>query len=170
MRFDLRAETLAFLDRAPVVYMTNGTATAARARVFQAFATPTSWPRWFPNVQQASYTSAGPTGPGVGTIREAQVGGTHWVEEMIAWDDARRLAWTVTRTSVPFAHAQVECFEFADAPGATAVRWTLGLEPRCLAKLGAPFAARLIDRLFQRALQNLDAHLRSADTPSGSTR
>src|SRR5262249_37145913 len=49
---------------------------------------------------------------GVWTIREANVGGTRWGEELIAWEDPARWAWTVLRTSVPFAQAQVESFEF----------------------------------------------------------
>jgi len=68
----------------------------------------------------------------------------------------------VLRASVPFAKAQVECFEFADAGAGTRIRWTLALDPRLVARLGAPFATRAIRRLLARATTNLDARLARA--------
>jgi carbon monoxide dehydrogenase subunit G len=157
MWFDMRRETLAFARQAPVVHVSEAQVAAPRAQVFASFAEPACWKHWFPNVRDASYTSPPPYG--VGTIRESHVGNTYWVEEMIAWDEGTRWAWTVTRASVPFAHAQVESFEFTDAEGATRVRWTLALEPRLLARLGAPFAPRVVSRLFGRAMRNLSAYV-----------
>jgi len=74
----------------------------------------------------------------------------------------QRWAWTVLRSSVPFAKAQVECFEFADAGAGTRIRWTLALDPRLIARLGGPFATRAIRRLLTRATTNLDARLAGA--------
>jgi len=170
MWFEMRKETLGFADHAPVVHVTEAEIAVPRPLVFAAFAEPRSWNVWFPNVREASYASAPPYG--VGTIRHAHVGSTYWVEEMIAWDDGTRWAWTVTRASVPFAKAQVESFEFADAGDGTRVRWTLALEPRLLARLGAPLAGRVISRLFARATQNLSGHLQSrhaAAAPSNNS-
>jgi Polyketide cyclase / dehydrase and lipid transport len=133
---------------------------APRSLVFGAFVDPEGWTGWFPNVRRAAYTSPPPFG--VGTIRAAHVGGTRWVEEMIAWDDGRRWAWTVLRASVPLATAQVECFEFADAGSGTRIRWTLALDPRLIARLGAPFATGAIRRLLARAAANLEARLDGA--------
>jgi uncharacterized protein YndB with AHSA1/START domain len=158
MWFTLRSEDLGFIDRAAAVHTAEATLAASRARVFAAFAEPATWPAWFPNVQAAAYTTPPPHG--VGTIREARVGGTRWVEEMIAWDDGRRSAWTVTGASVPLATAQVESFEVTDLAGGTRIRWTLALEPRLLARLGAPFMASTISRLLQRAMDELGVYLR----------
>ena len=160
MWFALRKETIAFIDRAGSVHAAEATLAASRARVFAAFVDPPGWPTWFPNVQSAAYHTPPPHG--VGTIREARVAGTRWVEEMIAWDDGARWAWTVLRATVPFARAQVECFEFADAPGGgTRVRWTLALDPRLVARLGSPLATGALRRLLARATANLDARLRA---------
>jgi hypothetical protein len=160
MWFTMRKEDVGFVERAGSVHVADAMMAAPRARVFGAFVDPDGWPAWFPSVQRATYTSPPPFG--VGTIREAQVGGTRWVEEMVAWDDGRRWAWTVLRASVPFAAAQVECFEFADAGPGTHVRWTLALEPRLVARLGAWFATGAIRRLLARATANLDARLDGA--------
>ena len=160
MWFDMRKGDLGFVERAPVVHVAEADVPAPRPVVFAAFAEPRSWTHWFPNVRTASYTSPPPHG--VGTIREAHVGGTHWVEEMIAWDEGTRLAWTVTRASVPFATTQVEVFEFCTTGSGTRVRWTLALEPRLLARLGAPLAPRIIARMLQRATQNLGTYVQRA--------
>jgi len=155
--FELRKESLGFLGRAPVVHVAEAVIAAPRNLVFGAIAEPRGWKDWFPGVREASYTTPPPHG--VGTIREANVSGTRWVEELIDWEDPTRWAWTVLRTSVPFAQAQVESFEFMEAAGRTRVRWTLALEPRLLARLGAPLAGRTVSRLLRQAMANLATYL-----------
>lgn len=163
----MRREDLAFLERAPVVHAFEADVAAPRAKVFAALADPTTWPRWFPGVRSARYASPPPHG--VGTIREADVSGTLWTEEMIAWDADRRWTYTVTAASSPVADAQVESFELEDAPGGTRVRWTLALEPRMLMRLSGPVAPLVMGRLFRRAMANLAADLGAPreDRPSG---
>ena len=160
MWFELRKEDLGFRQRAPIVHVADAELAVPRARVFAAFADPTTWPLWFPSVREVSYS--GPTPPGVGTIRQALVGGTRWVEEMIAWDVDRCWAYSIVRSSVPMAWAKVEAFELEEARQGTRVRWTLALEPRLLARLGSPFFPAVVDRLFARAMRNLESLLRSA--------
>jgi uncharacterized protein YndB with AHSA1/START domain len=157
MWFEMRKEDLGFLERAPAVHVAEATMEAPRSRVFGALTAPGSWKQWFPGVRDATYATPPPHG--LGTIREARVRGTTWIEEVIAWDDGARFAWTVTRASVPLAHAQVEAFELMDAGRQTRVRWTLALEPRLLARLGAPLTTPTIRRLFHRAMANLDGLL-----------
>src|SRR5262249_12548465 len=124
---------------------------------FGAIAEPRGWEDWFPGVRAASYTTPPPFG--VGTIRESDVRGTRWEEELIAWEEPTRWAWTVLRASVPFAQAQVELFEFLEAAHGTSVRWTLALEPRLLARLSAPLTGRMTSRLLRQAMANLATRL-----------
>jgi uncharacterized protein YndB with AHSA1/START domain len=161
MWFEMRREDMGFVGRAPVVRTAEARLTAPRATVFRAFVDPASWPRWFPGVRAATYQTGLPYG--VGTIRMAHVGVTHWVEEMVAWDDDRRWAWTVLRATVPLAMAQIESFEFTDDGTGTHVRWTLALEPRTLTRLGLPFMGRTMTSLLARAARNLDAHIRTVE-------
>jgi uncharacterized protein YndB with AHSA1/START domain len=163
--FELRREDLSFLARAPRAHRFEARLAAPRSAVFAALADPTGWSEWFPGVRRAWYSSAPPHG--VGTIREALVSGTHWVEELIAWDPDRRWAYAVTRSSVPLASAQVECFELEDAPGGTCVRWTLGFEPRLLLRVAGPLAARQMERVFVRAMRALERRL-AGSQESGS--
>lgn len=161
----MRREDMSFVERAPVRHVFTKVVAAPRAAVFAAIADPPGWPAWFPGVRSARYSSPPPHG--VGSIREADVSGTRWVEEMIAWDEGRRWAYTVIEASTPLASAQVEVFECADAvldggAGAlgTRVTWTLAIEPRLLQKLTGPIAPLVMGRVFERAMANLESRLR----------
>ena len=46
-----------------------------------------------------------------------------------------------------------------ETAGRTHVRWTLALEPRLLARLGAPLAGRMVSRLLRQAMENLATYL-----------
>jgi hypothetical protein len=157
MEFTLRLETLSFLERAPQIHRFEGSVAAPRPAVFAAIADPGGWPEWFPGVRRACYASAPPHG--VGSLREAQVSGTRWVEEMIAWEADRRWAYSVTTSSVPLASAQVECFELEDALACTRVRWTLAFEPRLLLRLAGPLGPAAMGRVFLGAMRGLERHL-----------
>jgi hypothetical protein len=50
-------------------------------------------------------------------------------------------------------------FEFMEVAGGTRVRWTLAIEPRLLARLGAPLAGRMTPRLLRQAMENLTTRL-----------
>jgi len=157
----MRKEDVTFLERAPVRHVFERAVAAPRATVFEAIADPTGWKHWFPGVRDARYRGAPPYG--VGTIRESDVSGTRWVEEMITWEPGRRWAYTVLDASAPVASAQVESFELDDVPGGTRVRWTLAIEPRFIQRLAGPIAPLIMARLFERAMANLEARL--TDTP-----
>jgi len=125
MWFDLRVESLAFIDAAPVRHVNEASLAASPSKVFAAIADPTGWREWFPGVREASYATAAPFG--VSTIRRAHVGSTLWVEQMIAWETERLWAYSVTRATVPFAWAQVESFALEAVGSGTRVRWIIAL-------------------------------------------
>ena len=166
----MRREDLTFVERAPVRHVFTKVIAAPRAEVFAAIADPPGWVAWFPGVRGARYASPPPHG--VGSIREADVSGTRWVEEMIAWEDGRRWAYTVTDASTSLASAQVEVFDCDDAAldggaSGTRVTWTLAIEPRLLQKLSAPIAPLIMRRVFERAMTNLEAKLRGGAGTAG---
>jgi deazaflavin-dependent oxidoreductase (nitroreductase family) len=157
----MRREDMTFLERAPVRHVFRAVVAAPRASVFAAIADPTCWHAWFPGVRSARYASPEPYG--VGTIREADVSGSRWVEEMIAWEPERRWAYTVIESSAPLAAAQVEAFDVEDASdapgGGTRVTWTLAIEPRLLQRLAAPIAPLVMRRVFEGAMRGLERYL-----------
>ncbi|MBI3784466.1 MAG: SRPBCC family protein [Deltaproteobacteria bacterium] len=166
MWFELRKEDLSFRQRAPVVYINQAEIAAPRCAVGAAFCDAASWKKWFPNLRGALYEGLPPYG--VGSIREAHVGSTRWREEMLLVDQNQGIAWTVTRSTVPFAHALVESFELSDSPNGTRVRWTFAMQPRLIARLGSPFAARVMGGVLQRAAKNLETYLQHPTRNPGS--
>ncbi|MBM4244608.1 MAG: SRPBCC family protein [Deltaproteobacteria bacterium] len=162
----MRREDLGFVARAPVRHVFAAVVRAPRAAVFAALADPPGWPAWFPGVRSARYASPPPHG--VGSIREADVSGTRWVEEMLALDDGQRWAYTVIESSTPLASAQVEVFDVEDAPlgpkesPATRVTSTLAIEPRLLQRLSGPIAPLVMGRVLRHAMANLERQLRAA--------
>jgi uncharacterized protein YndB with AHSA1/START domain len=159
MWFELRKESVDFADRSPLLWQAEATVAAPRSEVFAVLVDPQSWHLWFPGLENAFYSSPPPHG--VGSIREARVRGSRWIEEIIEWRQDTRYAWTVTAASVPLSTAQIESFALADEGTGTRVRFTIALEPRLLGRLGAPFASRTVERLWQRAAANLTDYLRS---------
>jgi len=158
MWFELRRESADFAERSPLLWQAEAPVAAPRATVFAALVDPQSWRQWFPGLENAFYSSPPPYG--VGSIREARVRGSRWIEEIIEWRPDARYAWTITGASLPLSAAQVESFTLADEGTGTRVRFAIALEPRLLGRLGAPFAPRTVARLWQRAAANLTDYLR----------
>ena len=159
MWFVMREVGLELLDAPAQRYVTSRDVAASRMDVWRTFADPTTWSVWWPGVSEASYRpQAIPCG--VGTIRRATVHGQRYEETMLAWDEGVRFAYRIDRATLPLAHAQVECTEFEDSPGGgTRVRWTLAIEPRLMMRVAAPLFPSIIDRLFVRAMEGLDAYV-----------
>ncbi len=153
----MRKVGLDFVERAGSVYVMECDVAAPRQEVWEAFADPSTWSAWFPGVESASYRGDPPYG--VGTIREAKVARQHYVEEMVAWEEGVRWAYTIARATVPIAKAQLECTEFEDRGSGTRVRWILACDRRLLLWLAAPFFRRHLLLLFRRAMANLGAYL-----------
>ena len=155
MWFDLEPVPLEFLERAPRRFTAEARVRAPRQAVWDAFIDAPGWPRWFPGVSEASYPGGAPP-YGVGTRREATVRGQRWQETILAFEPGVRWAYRVDRATVPLAHAQIECTEFADDGPGTRLRWTLAARPRVLLRLSGPLMERSLARLLARASENLE--------------
>jgi len=155
MWFDFRPVELDFLEQAPRRHVAEAHVALPRAAVWDAFTDAFSWHEWWPGVRRAGYRGEPPFG--VGTIREADVGGFRMEETMLAWDEGRLWAYRIDRSTAPMAKAQLEATELADDGDGTLVRWTLALEPRLLTKLGGPWFDGAVRHMLARALRNLEA-------------
>jgi uncharacterized protein YndB with AHSA1/START domain len=163
MWFKMRAVDLDFLGKAPRIWTVERTAAAPRAAVWDAFSDPTTWRHWWPGVESASYGDS-PKPYGVGTFREATVGGQRYEETIVAWEAGRRFAYYIDRATVPIANAQLECTDLFDDAAATRVRWTIACDPRLLLRAASPFFRGIMDRMLGRALANLEVFVRRETT------
>jgi polyketide cyclase/dehydrase/lipid transport protein len=158
MWFKLRKVDLGFIASAGKTSVVECDLQAARRDVWDAFVDPATWPHWWPGVKSASY--GGGTRPyGVGTFRQATVGGQRYEEYIVAWDEGRRWAYYINRATLPIATAQLECTEFEDHDTGTRVRWIVAHDRRFLLWLVGPLFPRIMRSLFRKAMANLDAYL-----------
>ena len=155
MWFRMREVGLEFLEEAPRITVVECDVALPRQEVWDAVVDPPSWPEWFPGVRSAAYLGEPPYG--VGTTRVADVGGHLMEETMLAWDEGRRWAYRIDRTTLPLAKAQLECTELEDRGSGTRLRWTLATHPGILLWLTGPFFRGTVQRLLERAMRNLEA-------------
>jgi uncharacterized protein YndB with AHSA1/START domain len=158
MWFTLKPVDLAFLSNAEKVYVVDQTLAASREDVWAAFVDPTTWHHWWPGLVSASYRGA-PRPYGVGTFREATVGGQRFEERIVVWEEERRWGYRIDRATAPIAWAQLECTELEDHGTGTRVRWILALHPRLMMRLVGPFFPRIMRSLLRRAMASLDVYI-----------
>lgn len=157
----LRPETLDFLERAPLRVSQSATIGATPLRVFAVFADAPSWPRWFPLMHRASWSS--PEIEQVGAVREVALHGLGiYRERFIAWEPGSRFAFTMTETSSPLARAIVEDFQMSPVRDGEATRlsWTLAAEPTTVGRVAKPFVEGIMRRVFLASGPRLEAYLR----------
>lgn len=157
----LRAEDLAFLERAPKRWDFTEPVGAPPEAVFEAIsADPSTW-TWFPGLsREAAYKSQPPHG--VGSIRQVSMAGTTYKETILAWDPPTRWAYRVDECSAPIARALVEDWVISPAAEGSVVRWTFTIDPRALFLAGLPVAGKLMGSLFAKAMRNLSEQLQAA--------
>jgi len=110
--FHCEAVGLEFLDSAPVLLATNVTVNRPPDEVFAAFAhDPATWGEFFPGFDRSGYYhTPGPHGVGSGYAKRFL--GITVEERVLAWDEGKRFASRVERTSLPVFHAWVEDYRF----------------------------------------------------------
>lgn len=156
---EFRSVSPDFVDTAPTRHVVESNIAAPRSIVWDAYVDPTTWPEWFPHVDEASYD--GPPPYGMGTIRHANVSGVLHEETMVIWEEQRRWGYIINRATEALATAQLELTEFFDSEIGTRLRWTLACEPLPgLSFLSGdePFEV-FLGRLFDEATANLLAYL-----------
>jgi hypothetical protein len=85
---------------------------------------------------------------------------------MLAWEEGKRWAYRIDRSTLPLAKAQLEASEFEDAPSGTLVRWILVADDPLAERIGAPFQ-EMLESLFAEALTNLEAYASKHKTMGG---
>lgn len=158
MWFQMRRVEIDFLETAPRRYVVECVVDLPRADLWKAIVDPLTWPEWFPGVRSAAYLGDPPHG--VGSVRVADVGGFLMEETMLAWEEGRRWAYRIDRSTAPLAKAQLECIDLEDCGSGTRVRWTLATHPGILLRLTAPIFRGTVQRLLTRAMRNLEGRAR----------
>lgn len=151
-----RPVDLDFVRTAPLRIVFETTVRADRARMFRAVGVDAAgWKDWYPGFSRGRYDGE----PGVGARRVIRYRGVTFDETILAFDEPSRWTFRVDSATVPIAKSLVEEWTFDDHPDGTLARWTFCAEPGPLLRLLGPLQRRYQQRLFERAMRNLEGQL-----------
>lgn len=155
-----RPETVGFTSTAPLRTSVSHEYDATPDEVFAVLADTDSWPRWFPGLRAARWTSQPPHG--LRSTRQVELGPLVVDEEFIVWEPGRRFGFTFTHANLPGTRAGVELVELVPtSTGGTRLAYTFAVEavgvPRPVGALLGPAVATLI----RQGLRGLADELRA---------
>ena len=158
MRFHCHRVDAAFFDNAPMRFV-NAVELEARPRdVFAILADPASWPRWFPGMRKAKWTSAATKS--VGSTRTVALAMLTFDERFFRWQPDRRISFYVTAQSQPLVHALAEDYLLDEVPAnMTRLTYTVAMEPRSLVRLGGPLSRAYFGSMFGKACEGLQRYV-----------
>lgn len=142
---------LAELDTAPLRIVSSVHIAGTAHAVFVELGDPS---KWFPLMRRSVWITA-ETG-GLGAEREVVVRGLgSFRERMIAWDDDRRLAFTMTASTSPLAHQIGEDFRLTPEGDGVRLDWAMCARPTVLGRALEMPTRLMMQRLFARACKRL---------------
>jgi len=148
-------QEIEFADTAPVTAEGAAVVTGTPEEVWAVLADHQGWPSWFAGVKSCEATSEPATGVG-STRRVVLAGGSRFEERFVAWDPAKRWAFTVTDMRPAAVRSLVERITIAElAPGRTRVTYRMAFDPKPWLKPVAPLLARAMSANLTRAMTSL---------------
>jgi hypothetical protein len=142
---------LAELDTAPLRIVTSAHIAGTAHAVFIELGDPS---KWLPMTKRSVWMSA-ETG-GLGAQREVVVRGFGaFRERMIAWDEDRRVAFTMTATTSPLVHQMGEDFRITPEGDGVRLDWAMCARPTLLGRALEPATRLVVSRLFATACKRL---------------
>jgi hypothetical protein len=161
MAYQMRRESVDFLQTAPVILRYTTDVAAAQTAVFAELSgDPANWRHWFPGVRDGAYDSPPPHG--VGSLRRVRVRGAGtYRETIVAWEEPRAWGWRVDATTLPLATALLEHWALEPAGNGTRITWTFAVDPKPWFRLGLSAMPGVMERVFRTAMRNLERRLRT---------
>jgi hypothetical protein len=148
-----------FFDRASACYVAEVRIRATPERIFEVFENAHAWTVWALPITGVQWTSPRPFG--VGTTRTVHMmGGMIGVEEFIAWESGKRMAFCFTECSKPNVRAFAEDYEVEDkGDGTCSVRWKMALEANGIGRVFLPLTGLMMQPGLQWMLGRFKAHV-----------
>ena len=157
---ELAAQGLEYFTSAPVRLFCHASFTAPPDAVFAKLTEPASWPTWFPMMTSAAWV--GEPVATVGADRDVALTGLgRFRERIIAWEPGKRFAFTMVRSSSPFASAMAEDYKLKATATGTELDWVMAVTPTAIGKLAVPGLRIVMRNMFERAGKRLNEQLMS---------
>lgn len=158
MPWECRPESLAFIERAPAVFVNEVDLPASPDKVFSVFADIESWPRWFDDMKKGTWMP-GFSG-GLGAQRKMELGLLTVDETFLAWEPGARFTFRIDRASLPLLRALVEDYQLTALPdGRAHLDWRVHYELKPWARLIHPILRLIFGRQFRRTVEGLKRYL-----------
>lgn len=123
-------------------------------RVFEIFAKGEGQETWFQDFKACRWTSPEPHG--VGTTREIELKILTVKERFVAWDEGKRLTFSIDASTVPLTRRMMEDMRFeAVGDKATRIVWTVHYEPALLMRPIHPIAKLIFGKMFRASIEGL---------------
>ena len=160
MRFICEPVGLDFIDSPRAIWRFENVVEleATPETVFDIFADGESWPRWFEDIRQVTWTSPEPKG--VGTTRTVVLTTMTVYEHFLAWERGRRFTFRFTGSTLPLCRAGIEDYRLDDlGNGRTRFVYGVYLAPTFLAQLVGPIMKLQFTRMFRKAAEGLRSYV-----------
>jgi hypothetical protein len=124
------------------------------ARAFELCASAERLGAWLEDFVGCEWTSAAPHG--VGSTRDVTLKLLAVTERFLAWQAGERIAFTMTKTTLPVFSRAVEDMQFvALGPGRTRLRWAVHYDVPWWARPAHPVTRAVFQRIFARSAAKL---------------
>ncbi|MBT3219290.1 MAG: SRPBCC family protein [Proteobacteria bacterium] len=159
MWFDLKPCGPEWGKDAPFFFENTRILSATPARVFDVLMDATSWPQWFPDMEDVEYTTPPPVG--VGSKRIVTLRGQRLEEVFTVFEPGKRWAFYVERSTVPLtSHFQEDYRLEAVGEGQTRLDWYVYFRPHRPLHLLRRAISPMLDKMFREGMTNLDDYLK----------
>lgn len=160
--YTLDRTDLRFVETAPLHLCQEAEIEAPPAAVFDVL-TGDRWLDWFPDMREIRWDSS----RGVGGTRYVRLGHSEAHETFLAWEPAKRFAFSVDRSTNPFARAMVVDVQLAPSGNGRRTRvhfcWHLAL--RSWFVLLQPIVRRRVGQMLREVLTGLRRFVEGAARP-----
>lgn len=151
-----------FLSSAPIRATHVQELPCSPGELFESLSGVDDWMKWV----DLAVTWTSPKPFGVGTTRHIKMPGVEADERFFVWEEGRRFAFTLERSTLGVLRSLAEDYVIEPRPSGCALRWTMAAEGRGPAWLLYPLVRLVLPRVMRRNMGRLQRLMQSRCGPA----